>query len=108
MIYQDIQYKPKKFPLTLNFRYGVFDTDTYNARVYTYESDVLYAFSIPAYYSKGTRIYLTLKYEVTDALDMWLRYAQTYYSDKNEIGSGLNIINGNTKTEVKVQFRYRF
>lgn len=105
LIYQDIFYDFKKIPLSLNIRYAIFDTDSYDSRIYAYESDILYAFSIPAYYSKGTRMYLNLKYTLADFMDIWVKYSQTYYSDKDEISSGLTQINGNTKSEIKVQLR---
>ncbi|PLX23632.1 MAG: hypothetical protein C0597_00815 [Marinilabiliales bacterium] len=108
MVYQDIFYNFKKIPLSLNMRYAIFDTDSYDSRIYAYESDLLYAFSIPAYYSKGTRIYLNLKYSVSDFIDIWLRYSQTYFSDLDVISSGLNQINGNTKSEIKTQVRIKF
>lgn len=108
LIYQDIFYIFKKIPLSLNMRYAIFDTDSYDSRIYAYESDILYAFSIPAYYSKGTRTYFNLKYTLLDFMDIWLRYSQTYYSEIDIISSGLNQINGNTKSEVKVQIRIKF
>ncbi|MBU8891749.1 MAG: helix-hairpin-helix domain-containing protein [Bacteroidales bacterium] len=107
MIYQDIFYDFANIPLSFNMRFAVFETDSYDARIYAYESDILYAFSIPAYYSKGSRTYFNLKYSLGDYMDIWLRYAQTYYSDTNEISSGLTQINGNTKSEIKVQLRIR-
>jgi hypothetical protein len=41
-------------------------------------------------------------------MDFWVRYAQTWYSDRNVIGTGLDLINGNTKSDVEVQLRIRF
>lgn len=108
LIYHDINYKPLELPLTLSFRYAMFETDSYDTRLYAYESDILYAFSIPAYYSKGTRTYITLKYSVTDKIDLWLNYGQFYYSDKNIISSGLTEIQGSHKSEVKAQIRIKF
>lgn len=107
MIYQDVFYTLKKIPLSFNLRYAIFDTDSYNTRIYAYESDILYAFSIPAYYSKGTRTYFNLKYSVSNYIDIWVKYAQTYYSDLDVISSGLSQINGNTKSEIKVQLRIK-
>lgn len=107
MVYQDVFYDLRKIPLSLNMRFAVFDTDSYAARIYAYESDILYAFSIPAYYSKGSRIYFNLKYTIRDFIDIWLRYSQTYYSDLDVISSGLNQINGNTKSEIKAQVRIK-
>jgi len=34
---------------------------------------------------------------------MWLKFAQSIYPQKNHLGSGLDKINGNKKTEVKIQ-----
>jgi hypothetical protein len=108
MVYQDIFYDLKKIPLSLNTRFAVFDTESYNTRVYAYESDILYAFSIPAYYSKGTRFYFNMKYTIAGIVDLWIKYSQTYYADRDVISSGLNQINGNTKSEIKAQLRIKF
>ena len=91
-----------------NLRLQYFHTGGYNSRIYTYESDVLYSYSIPAFFDKGFRYYVHLNYDAGKHLSFWLRWAQTIYSDKNTIGSGLDIITGNRKTEVKVQMRYLF
>ncbi|OFY92321.1 MAG: hypothetical protein A2236_01785 [Bacteroidetes bacterium RIFOXYA2_FULL_33_7] len=108
LIYQDINYRPNKIPMTLSFRYAIFDTESYDSKIYAYENDVLYAFSVPAHYSKGTRYYLTLKYSLTGRIDLWLRYARTTYDDKETLGSGLDEILGNHKSEVKAQIRIKF
>ena len=107
MVYQDIFYGLNKLPLTFNLRFAIFNTDTYNARIYAYESDMLYAFSIPAYYSNGTRFYFNVKYSITKNIDFWLRYSQTYYSDTDVISSGLSEIHGDTKSEIKAQLRIK-
>jgi len=108
LLYQDLLYKADALPLSVSLRFALFDTDTYNARIYAYENDVLYSYSIPAYYYKGIRTYCLIKYTIARKLDIWLRYSQTYYDNRSEIGSGLNQINGNTKSEIKAQIRYKF
>jgi hypothetical protein len=108
LMYQDITYKALKSPVSLSFRYALFDTDTYNARLYAYENDVLYAFSIPAYYYKGSRTYLTLRYNIVRGIDVWLRYAVTFYNNRSIISSSTSEIEGSTKSEIKAQIRLRF
>lgn len=108
MIYQDIIFRPQKFPITAAFRFSLFDTDSYNSRIYAYENDILYLFSIPAYFYRGKRYYLTLKYHVAQNIDLWLRLSQWYYDNKDVISSGLNEIQGHTKSEVKIQLRIKF
>ena len=89
-------------------RYAVFNVDDYAARIYTYENDVLYAYSIPAYQGQGYRFYILGRLKLRRSIDLWLRYAQTTYFDRDEIGSGGEKIVGNTKGELKLQARIRF
>lgn len=108
VVYQDIRYKPEKLPFSLSARYALFQTDSYDARLYAYENDVLYAYSIPAYYYKGSRFYLMAKIKLHRHLDFWVRYAITTYSNQDVIGSGLTEIQGNHKSEIKAQLRLKF
>lgn len=108
LIYQDINFKMLSFPLSFNARLAIFKTDSYNARIYAYENDVLYSFSIPAYYNNGIRWYLTLHYGITRNIDVWVRASQTSLFDVNTIGSGLDAIHHNHKTEIKAQLRLKF
>jgi hypothetical protein len=85
-----------------------FNTDSYDSRIYAYENDVLYAVSFPAYYGKGWRYYLIGKMPISRNLDAWIRLAQTNVSDRATIGSGTSEIDGNRKTDLKVQLKYSF
>ncbi|HOP03802.1 MAG TPA: hypothetical protein PL017_04325 [Tenuifilaceae bacterium] len=107
VVYQDVSYKPSNFPLALTARFAVFDTESWNTRIYAYESDVLYYFSIPAYYSKGTRAYLLAKYEVSRNLELWFRIAQTFYANETSLGTGLDEIEGSTRTDIRLQLRLK-
>lgn len=100
---QDIAYKPENKPFSLSFRYAIFDAKDYNARIYVYESDVLYSFSVPALYGKGMRVYLLGKVKLFNALTLYARIGRTIYSDRDQIGSGLTLIEGNHKTDLKVE-----
>ena len=103
LTYADIIYKPLRKPYSGNIRLQYFETDSYNSRVYAYENDVRYSFSIPVFYDKGYRYYINLNYDLTTKLSFWLRFAQTIYPDKKNIGSGLDEIPGNKRTEIKLQ-----
>ena len=107
MIFQDIQYGPIKIPLKISARVAWFSTDSYNSRVYAYENDLLYTFSIPAYFGKGFRTYLNLNYKITKNLDLWFKVANTSWNDRDLISSGYNEIQGNNKTELKFQLRLK-
>lgn len=100
---QDIAYKPENLPFSLTFRYALFDAKDYNARVYAYENGVLYSFSVPAMYGKGMRFYLLGKVKLFNSLTLYARIGRTIYSDRNTVGTGLSQIEGNHKTDLKVE-----
>lgn len=102
---QDISYVFGKF--SISSRIALFDTQGSQNRQYAYERDVLYAFSIPAYSGRGIRNYLLFNYKLNGKIDIWLRVARTTYNDRNEIGTGLETIDGNKKTDIKFQIRYK-
>jgi hypothetical protein len=105
---QDIGYTHPRFPVSFSFRFAIFNTDSWNTRIYSYENDLLYSFSVPPYYSKGTRTYIMLKYSPARNVDCWFRWSQTYYSDLKEIGQGLDLIKGNSKSDARIMMRLRF
>ncbi|PCH66691.1 MAG: hypothetical protein COC01_07430 [Bacteroidetes bacterium] len=108
LAYQGIRYKKFGVPLSVSLRYALFDIDSYDGRIYVYESDILYAFSIPFFYSRGARAYILLRYTPMKGVDFWLKVAQTYYNNRETIGSSKEMIDGNTRTEVKLQMRLKF
>jgi Helix-hairpin-helix motif len=108
LLSQNFSYKIPVKHLSLTFLYALFDTDSYNERIYAYESDVLYGYSVPSYSGKGLRCFLLAAWSPVRWLDIWVRYAQTWYCDRNVIGTGLDLIKGNTKSEVEIQFKIRF
>lgn len=108
LLYQDVFYKPGFInKLQINWRLAMFKTDSYETRLYAYENNVLYASSFPAYYQKGWRGYINLRYKISRNLDLWGRYAGTWLGNEETIGSGLDLIEGNKKTEVTLQVRWR-
>ncbi len=107
-VYQDISYRHFNSPWALTLRYALFDTDGFDSRVYAYENDVLYAFSFPFYSDKGTRVYLLARYRLSRSIDLYARVAQTFYTNRNEIGSGMDMIDGPSRTEIKAQLRLKF
>ncbi len=107
MIFQDIQFSPGKVPANVSARVAWFNTASYKSRIYAYENDLLYTFSIPAYFGKGFRTYLNLKYKISEKLDFWFKVANTSWNDREIISSGNNKILGNNKTELKFQLRLK-
>jgi hypothetical protein len=108
LIYQGFQIKPLEKNWSCSFRYSLFDTDSYDTRLYAFEQDVPYSFSVPAFSGKGSRFYILFSSDLTKNISVILRFSQTYYSDRNVISSGLDQINGNYKSDVKAVLRLSF
>jgi hypothetical protein len=95
-------------PFFFNIRLQYFETDGYNSRIYAFENDVLYSFSIPVFYDKGYRAYINVNYDVSRRLTAWFRIAHTLLPDRSSIGSGNDEIQGNRRTDVRFQILYGF
>ena len=84
-VFQDISYdfqspaSPYTLPLSLKFRLQFFDAREWNNRIYAYEHDVLYAYSIPAVYGLGGRAYISLRWRIIPQLSLYFRFSETLY-----------------------------
>ena len=102
---QDLNFGWKKW--RFSSRIVLFDTEGNQNKQYAYEKDVLYAFSIPAYSGQGIRNYLLVQYKANSKISFWARMARTTYNDRKVIGNGRETIQGNQRTEIKFQIRYK-
>lgn len=69
-------------PLSIRLRLQFFDAQNWTNRIYIYEHDVLYAFSIPAVYGLGGRAYLCLRWQIIPQLALYFRASETVYARK--------------------------
>jgi hypothetical protein len=100
LTYADLIYKPMMKPYSAGFRFQFFETDSYASRIYAYENDVLFRFSIPSFQGKGKRYYLNFQYNFHKKVTFWLRWSQMIYSktssylpaEKNETGLNVQIM----------------
>ncbi|MCW3109074.1 MAG: hypothetical protein JWQ09_3580, partial [Segetibacter sp.] len=108
LIYVDGKYKPLNKSFAVNGRLQYFETDGFDSRLYSFENDVLYSYSIPQFIGKGLRYYINFNCDVSKKMTIWFRWAQTIYTNQNSISSGLDEIDGNRRSEVKFQVLYNF
>lgn len=102
LAYVDLFYKPRGKSYNFNFRIQYFDSDSYNARLYAYENDVLYYYSVPVFYNKGSRFYINAHYNINKNIGLWLKLGHSIYDHQQTVGSGLDEIEGNKKTELRM------
>ena len=100
LMLQDVSYKFRQTPVTLWLRYCIFNTDNWDSRLYSYENDLLYTFSIPALSGEGTRSYVMVKWEVSDIAELRIKYGLTSCLDGNSLSEH--------QDELRIQFRIWF
>ena len=85
-----------------------FFTDSYDSRVYAAEKGLLYTFYTPSFQGRGFRCSVRLRYELNKHWLFITKFGETIYLDRNEIGSGNDLIRGNKKADVQMQLRIKF
>jgi hypothetical protein len=108
VLLSDVLFKPKSWPFDLTLRYTLFDTDSYDSRLYAYENNVLNVFSIPALFNQGSRGYVLMRWTFLKNFDVWLRYGVSIYANKKTIGTGPEEITGAKKSDISIQLRLKF
>jgi hypothetical protein len=100
ILFQEISYSFSRIPVTLWARYCLFNTDDWDARIYTYENDLLYSFSIPALYGEGSRSYIMARWKIGELAELRIKYGIT-----SAVTTGKSVENTD---EIKMQFRVSF
>jgi hypothetical protein len=104
----DAIYKPFAKPYAISARIQFFETGGYDSRLYGFENNVPYSFSIPAVFGKGLRYYVVGQLKMQKKIAMSCRWARTIYREQQETGTGLDLIEGNKRSELTVQCIYTF
>ncbi len=103
LIYQDIIIRSLPVPIDISMRIGYFNAEDYATRIYAYERDLLYIATSQMHYGKGWRYMLLLKWQPVEKVSFWFKIGQTLYPGADSVGSGLTAIEGNHRTEIKLQ-----
>lgn len=106
-IYQEARLKIGR-RLTVQARLSQFDTPGYADRLYEFESDLPGSFQNVLLNGRGKKWFLLLKYRFVPDGEMALKYREITYPDLGELGSGLDLIPGNRKRDLRVQLQISY
>jgi hypothetical protein len=107
-VVQAVSYSFPVFPLRLEVQGSFFKTDDYASRGCAFEKGLLYTFYTPSFYGEGVRFAAFLRYDLNKHWMLIAKYGQTTYFDREEIGSGNDLIEGNKKGDLQLQLRIKF
>jgi hypothetical protein len=100
LLSQDLMYRFKRVPVSFWLRYCLYKTDDWDSRIYLYENDLLYSFSIPALSGEGSRNYIMVKWDISDSAEIRLKYGITSLTNNNSANEN--------KEELKFQIKIMF
>jgi hypothetical protein len=99
------RYSRDKIQATLGVSY--FKANDYDARIYTYEPSLLYAFSQRSFYGHGIRSILLLRTPLVKRLNLIAKIGSTLYFDRDVIGSGLEEIPQSHREDIQIQIQWK-
>ncbi len=105
MLLQDIDLNGRK--ISFNGRFSYFKTPNYDTRLYAFEPGLPFSFNLIAYSGEAIRLASTLEITVNKYVRISTKIGRTFYFDRNEIGSGTDMIQSNHKTDFSLQFMYK-
>jgi hypothetical protein len=104
---QDLQVNRISNHWALSVSYMIFDTDSYDSRVYAYEHDLPSSFSVPALSGSGSRYYIMLRLDFFNNIDFWIKFSSSVYPGLKQVSDGLTKIDGCRKSEVKIMLKLK-
>jgi hypothetical protein len=107
LFFSDFRVKPFK-DLILDGRFIIFQTDSFDSRIYEFENEINGVVSNFGLYGKGRRWYLLLKYKPYNFLELSAKYAETITEGAKSTGSGNDEILGDLKNRFSLQLEIKF
>jgi hypothetical protein len=101
----NLQTSSQKYKLWI--RYAIFDIPSWENRIYAYENDVQYSFSVPAYSSAGTRFIIMGRSDLFPFLELSVRYAVTGFRGIRTWGSGNDEVRSGKDSYWTIQLKFK-
>ena len=106
LVSEQLQIKPKSF-LVAEARVSVFDTQSYDSRVFGLEPNVPGAVSNPSLYGKGVRTFIIVRVEAWRRCWISSKYSSTVHFGVHSLGSGSDLIPGDAESNITMQVDFQ-
>jgi hypothetical protein len=105
LVYQDFRWKLWR-NISIDMRGIVFESGSYDSRMYEYESELQGTSYVPALFGKGIRLYVLLRYSMAP-VECSAKYSSTIKHGTPSIGSAANEIRGDLDNQISVQLDFK-
>jgi hypothetical protein len=75
MCYQSASYSARRLPLEIRARLAIFQTGSYDSRLFAWEDDLLYNPLVKTLYGEGSRSYILISYKLQRRVEIRFKYA---------------------------------
>jgi hypothetical protein len=99
LLCQDLSIALRNLPLRIWFRYALCTSDSYDSRLYAWENDLIYLFSVPALYGECSRSSMMLSWKPADRLEFRAKYS--LMSRKDELD---RVVTGDIRVQGRIIF----
>ncbi|MBN2031556.1 helix-hairpin-helix domain-containing protein [bacterium] len=106
LLYYDVHYHPAP-DLSIDVRWTLFNTDSYDSRIYAYENDLPGIPTSQLFYLKGIRWYLCIQWKILEDLIFSVKYSTTIHKGIDHWGSGYDQVDGNVEKKLAVQADFK-
>lgn len=105
LILHDLKWDQGKWNLQARIAYV--NSPSYDTRLYAYEPGVPFSFLLPAYTGVALKTNVVVAFQWNKEIQFAAKWAQINYKNRTEIGSGLDTIEGTSKTDITLQINYK-
>lgn len=106
MITEQLAWQNRRYQLYVSA--SLFDTDSYDTRLYVYIRQLTHDFYYPTYWGQGLHLAFQGRMDIGRHLRLTARLAYTNYFDRPVIGTGWQQIDQSYQTDLGIQARWRF
>jgi len=113
LVFTELQKRSRALQGRITARIQYTDTDNYDTRIYAYESDVPYSYSITAQYGRFIKYYFIGTFNIRKIkkslapLTVSCKFSQRFLIDSESVGSGVNLIQNRIVSTCALQLAYR-
>ncbi|MCX6307485.1 MAG: hypothetical protein NTY32_01190, partial [Bacteroidia bacterium] len=104
---QDVGLEPYGNRFSVMLHAVLFNTASWENRIYLWEKDLPGAFSMPMLYGQGCRMSLFANYKYKN-MNIQLKIADSVQPGMDVLGDGLEQVFGNRRTEARIQLSWKF